>query len=182
MRRPMPKPSWPASVRRSCDERSKSAARPSDPSRLAPTNRVRRHRRCPSRRHGCNHRRSLAISSRSNGQRCSGSSQVLELLLSAGLVIGLDQMTKRVIARKVAPGRSIWAWRRFRIRHAVNENLAGVLHRRWALLCLWLGLAGYLVLLAHRGYLFAQGSAKVALRAALGGPGVTCTTIFAAGP
>ncbi len=94
---------------------------------------------------------------------------MLALIVSAGLVIGLDQWSKRAIVLKLAPEQTRWFGRYVQLRHAANKSLAGTSLNRCVLLCLWLGVAGCLIFLVQRGFFFTSSSAKIAIGAALGG-------------
>lgn len=96
---------------------------------------------------------------------------MLLLILSACLVIALDQLTKRVVVAKLAPGQILWSRKYFRVSRVDSASMMGVLHNRWAGLFLWLGVAVCLVLLVRQGYFFERNSAKIAIGAALAGSG-----------
>jgi signal peptidase II len=94
----------------------------------------------------------------------------LELLLSAGLVLILDQLTKALVARRLAEGQAVRVNSWVRIRHVANR--AGnqrFLARRATLLLVWAAAVGGTILATQYGSFFQHAAAQVGLGAALGG-------------
>jgi signal peptidase II len=94
---------------------------------------------------------------------------LLALMLPAGIVFALDQMSKRFVGNRLPPGQSISVGRYVHIRHVASTGLAGLVHSRRALVWLWLALLGVLLLLLRDGRFFQHASARIALGMALGG-------------
>ena len=94
---------------------------------------------------------------------------VVTLLLSAILLIGLDQATKAFILYRFREGQATsFGW--ISIRRVLNSSSGGVVfHRDSALLMLWVVVVVLLVVLVQIGPFFKDPMAQVALGAALGG-------------
>jgi signal peptidase II len=93
----------------------------------------------------------------------------LELMLSAGLVLVVDQLTKALVARYLAVGQSMHVgW--VKIRHVSNRGGSRrPLPNRTLLLVLWGALLVGIILVTQHGFFFKQPAAQLGLGAALGG-------------
>src|SRR5262249_17326086 len=94
----------------------------------------------------------------------------LALLLSAGLVLLVDRLTKEVVARRLAEGQSVRVAPGVGIRHVTNRGGGPTSPRqRAALLLAWGSALGGILLVTQLGDLFRHPAAQVGLGAALGG-------------
>ncbi len=92
------------------------------------------------------------------------------LPLAAGLVLVADWLSKAVVARHLAVGRSIRLGSWLRIRHvAVARRGRRPRSRLAALLLLWGAALGVIILVIRRGDLFQPPAAQAGLGAAVGG-------------
>jgi signal peptidase II len=91
-------------------------------------------------------------------------------LLTAGLVLVVDQLTKALVARRLALGQSVRVGRFITIRHAVNtDSKQRFLGNRFALLFQWALALAVVLLVIKAGYFFQGQPAQAGLGAALGG-------------
>lgn len=97
------------------------------------------------------------------------------LLLAAGLVLILDQVTKGLVACHLAEGQSAYAASWIRIRRMTNPRGGLLLHKPWALFIVWPGLFVGILLTVRQGWFFQRCIAQVALGMALGG---ACSNIY----
>ncbi len=94
----------------------------------------------------------------------------LQLLLPAILVFVADQLTKRLVAGRLADGRSLSVGLGVEIRHVANAGgKPWPARKRVALLLLWGSVLAGILVVIQAGYFFAQPAAQVGLGAALGG-------------
>jgi signal peptidase II len=94
----------------------------------------------------------------------------LEVLLSAGLVLVVDQLSKAFVARRLAEGKALRVGSWVGLRHVANRGRTQRrLPHRVALLFLWAAALGGIIVVTQQGHFFHQPAAQVGLGAALGG-------------
>ncbi len=93
----------------------------------------------------------------------------LALLLSASLVLLVDQLTKALVAWRLAVGQAVRVGWGLKIRHVANIGRGHwLLYNRTVLVLLWPLALGGLIFVTQHGY-FQHPAAQVGLGAALGG-------------
>ena len=99
-----------------------------------------------------------------------GANVEFPLLLSAGLVFVVDQLTKALVVRRLAEGHSVRVGWGVQIRHVANASRSQrPWHHRIALLFLWALALGCIILVTRQGYFYQHPAAQVGLGTALGG-------------
>jgi signal peptidase II len=91
------------------------------------------------------------------------------LLLATIFFLLLDQLTKRLIARRFAKGQAISLAPWIRIRHVAQTRAVFVLHNPYAMLFVWGVLLASIALIVQHGYFFQSQVAQLGLGMALGG-------------
>jgi signal peptidase II len=95
---------------------------------------------------------------------------MLQQFLLAGFILTADQVTKVMVARRLAVGEAVPVGPGVRIRHVVARfPKRGLVHNGIALFLLWSVAVGGIVLAAHWGYVFERPAAQMGLSAALAG-------------
>lgn len=99
-----------------------------------------------------------------------GGTALVELLFAAGLVLALDQASKRLVVARLGPDRRSSLGSRLRLRPITNENAGlGFGRDRRLLVSLWVLAALGTILLIYFAPAFQRQLARLGLGAALGG-------------
>jgi signal peptidase II len=91
------------------------------------------------------------------------------LFLATGFFLLLDQLTKELLARRLAKGQAIFLARWIRIRHVAQTHTGFLLHNPRARLLAWGLLLASISLIVRQGYFFQSQAAQLGLGMALGG-------------
>jgi signal peptidase II len=93
------------------------------------------------------------------------------LVVVAGVILILDQVTKTLVARRLALGQSapVTSW--LRIRRVANVRMVPLLHKPLVQLLVLAALLGVICLIIRQGYFFQHRVAQIGLGMALGGAG-----------
>jgi signal peptidase II len=91
------------------------------------------------------------------------------LFLATGFFLLVDQLTKELLARRLAKGQVISLARWIRIRHVAQPRAGFVLHNPCARLVAWGLLLASISLIVRQGYFFQSQAAQLGLGMALGG-------------
>ncbi len=93
-----------------------------------------------------------------------------EFLISAGLVLVLDFLTKAIVTRRLGEGQSVRLGRWLRLRHLANPNRIGLLQNSPIASILVFGIALFILTYeTKQGYFFQRPAAQGGLGAAIGG-------------
>ena len=99
----------------------------------------------------------------------------LWLLLAAGLMVILDQITKILVAHHFPEGKSVWVTSWLRIRPVLNPRGVTLLHRPRGSVLILAALCCSILLLVWHGYFFQHHAAQLGLGLALGG---ACSNVY----
>lgn len=94
-----------------------------------------------------------------------------ELLAAAGVILGLDQLTKMLVVRRLALGQKVLVTSWLAIRRVANPRGVLLLRRPGAQLLCLAALGCGLCLIVWQGHFFQHAAAQLGLGLALGGAG-----------